>query len=564
MENWNISPFKFNHLPDSHIRKEWLRWKRNFEVIAAASGEKNSTKLKNILLAKGGLELQDLFYSIDGADVEEDAEKGIDPFKTAIEKLDGHFSPKQHDSFERNEFCKMVPTSTPDGTREPLTKFLMRCTEQAKKCDFGKTEAESRDLRVIDKIIYHAPPELREKLLHEETLTLSQVSRMVTSFESIKHQVQAIAGNGNDDGTTVQRSDQDVNRVSSNGKPTSGCCYRCGHKDHYGNDPKCPARNKPCEKCRNYGHYARMCETKPKPSPKPWLKRKYENPIPYPARKKVKTDNVRAIMTTEDENSSSFICNIGDGDEFLWVDVGGVLIKMLIDSGSSKNIIDDDTWRSMLKQGVKSWKPNYVPNTILRGYGRDAKPLAVSHVLETTFTVGNGNNQRQETTIFYVVDGGSQPLLGKDTAKRLGVLRIGLHEPTVNNIVPVGTRPFPKIKNVQLSIPINRNVSPIVQRVRRPPIALLSRIEEKLNQLLVADIIEPVSGAAPWVSPLVTIVKDNGDLRLCVDMRRANQAIMREHHMMPTFESFLPRLKSAKYFSRLDIKDAFHQVRWES
>lgn len=286
-------------------------------------------------------------------------------------------------------------------------------------------------------------------------------------------------------------------------------------------------------------------------------KRKYDGPTPYHTGKKMKTDNVRAITSMECESSSNFICNIGDGDEFLWVDVGGVLIRMLIDSGSNQNLIDDDTWRSMLSQGVNFWKPKHVPNTILRGYGREAKPLVVSHVLETTFSIGNEADKRQETTIFYVIDGGSQPLLGKDTAKRLGVLKVGL---SVNNIVPAGNRPFPKMKNVQLSIPINRNVTPIAQRVRRPPIALLSRIEEKLNQLLVADIIEPVSGAAPWVSPLVTIVKDNGDLRLCVDMRRANQAIMREHHMMPTFESFLPRLKSAKYFSRLDIKDAFHQV----
>lgn len=549
MENWNISPFKFQHLPDTQVRKEWLRWKRNFEVIVAASEEKNATKLKNILLAKGGLELQDLFYSIDGADVGEDAE--IDPFKTAISKLDEHFSPKQHDSYERNEFCKMVPATTSDGTREPLTKFLMRCNEQAKKCDFGKTEAESRDLRVIDKIIYHAPAELREKLLHEETLTLSQVSRIVNSFESIKQQVQAIAGNDNGE-TSVRvppRSDQDVFRVSGNGKSTSGSCYRCGQKNHYGNDQQCPARNKQCEKCRKFGHFARVCRS--------MTKRKYDGPTPYQTGKKMKTDNVRAITSMECESSSNFICNIGDGDEFLWVDVGGVLIRMLIDSGSNQNLIDDDTWRSMLSQGVNFWKPKHVPNTILRGYGREAKPLVVSHVLETTFSIGNEADQRQETTIFYVIDGGSQPLLGKDTAKRLGVLKVGL---SVNNIVPAGNRPFPKMKNVQLSIPINRNVTPIAQRVRRPPIALLSRIEEKLNQLLVADIIEPVSGAAPWVSPLVTIVKDNGDLRLCVDMRRANQAIMREHHMMPTFESFLPRLKSAKYFSRLDIKDAFHQV----
>lgn len=62
------------------------------------------------------------------------------------------------------------------------------------------------------------------------------------------------------------------------------------------------------------------------------------------------------------------------------------------------------------------------------------------------------------------------------------------------------------------------------------------------------------------MSPLVTIVKDNGDLRLCVDMRRANEAIKREHHMMPTIEDFLPRLKEAKFFSRLDIRESYYQM----
>lgn len=195
MEGWNIHPFKFNHLPETLTRKEWMRWKRNFEVIVAASEEKNATKLKNILLAKGGLELQDLFYSIDGADVVEDKEKGINPYKTAIDKLDQHFSPKQHDSFERNEFCKLSP-AVHDGASETLSKFLMRCSEQAKLCDFGKTSAESRELRIIDKVIYYAPTELREKLLHEEKLTLEQLTRMVNSFESVKLQARAIVGTG--------------------------------------------------------------------------------------------------------------------------------------------------------------------------------------------------------------------------------------------------------------------------------------------------------------------------------------------------------------------------------
>lgn len=119
---------------------------------------------------------------------------------------------------------------------------------------------------------------------------------------------------------------------------------------------------------------------------------------------------------------------------------------------------------------------------------------------------------------------------------------------------------FPKMKGIKLCIPIDSSVTPIAQHVRRPPIALLGRIEDKLDQLESADIIEKVDGFSDWVSPLVVIVKDNGDLRLCVDMRLANKAVKREYHMMPTIDDFLPRMKSAKFFSRLDIKDAFHQI----
>ncbi|KXJ73574.1 hypothetical protein RP20_CCG015562 [Aedes albopictus] len=192
MEGWNINPFKFNHLPETQTRKEWIRWKRNFEVIVAASEEKNSTKIKNILLAKGGLELQDLIYSIEGADVIEDIEKGIDPYKVAIAKLDDHFAPKQHESFERNEFCKLSPDVNQEGTRETLSKFLMRCAEQAKRCNFGRTEVESRELRIIDKVIFYAPTELKERLLQKEKLTMAQLSRIVSSYESIKLQAKAI------------------------------------------------------------------------------------------------------------------------------------------------------------------------------------------------------------------------------------------------------------------------------------------------------------------------------------------------------------------------------------
>ncbi|CAM1154209.1 Uncharacterised protein r2_g4246 [Pycnogonum litorale] len=74
------------------------------------------------------------------------------------------------------------------------------------------------------------------------------------------------------------------------------------------------------------------------------------------------------------------------------------------------------------------------------------------------------------------------------------------------------------------------------------------------------DIIEKVNGPSIWVSPVVVIPKVNGDIRLCVDMRRANVAVMRERFPIPTIDEVLQDLDGGKVFSKLDIKWAYHQI----
>ena len=46
----------------------------------------------------------------------------------------------------------------------------------------------------------------------------------------------------------------------------------------------------------------------------------------------------------------------------------------------------------------------------------------------------------------------------------------------------------------------------------------------KVNELLENDIIKRVEGPTTWISPVVVAPKLSGDIRLCVDMRRANEA----------------------------------------
>ena len=60
--------------------------------------------------------------------------------------------------------------------------------------------------------------------------------------------------------------------------------------------------------------------------------------------------------------------------------------------------------------------------------------------------------------------------------------------------------------------------------------------------------------------PLVVVPKTDGDIPICVDMRRANSAIERERHPIPTIEEVLYDLNGSTVFSKLYLKCGFDQV----
>lgn len=90
-----------------------------------------------------------------------------------------------------------------------------------------------------------------------------------------------------------------------------------------------------------------------------------------------------------------------------------------------------------------------------------------------------------------------------------------------------------KLKDFKLMLPIDRSHPPVAQPVRRLPFKVRDQVNKQIEDLLNSDIIEKVEGPTEWVSPVVPIIKKNGEVRLCVDMRRANQAILREKYPLP-------------------------------
>ncbi len=102
-----------------------------------------------------------------------------------------------------------------------------------------------------------------------------------------------------------------------------------------------------------------------------------------------------------------------------------------------------------------------------------------------------------------------------------------------------------KLKNTHVRLHIDDSVAPVVQSVRRIPFHLRKQVSEELDNLESQGIIEKVDGPTTWVSPLVIAPKKNGSVRLCVDMRMPNKAILRERHPSPMVDDLVHNLNGA-------------------
>ena len=94
------------------------------------------------------------------------------------------------------------------------------------------------------------------------------------------------------------------------------------------------------------------------------------------------------------------------------------------------------------------------------------------------------------------------------------------------------------------------------------PFHVRQQLEEQLKRDEELGVVERIEGPTPWVSPIVVAPKPKspGKVRVCVDMRQANQAIKRERHVTPTIKEIIGDLNGAKVFSKLDLNQGYNQL----
>ena len=66
---------------------------------------------------------------------------------------------------------------------------------------------------------------------------------------------------------------------------------------------------------------------------------------------------------------------------------------------------------------------------------------------------------------------------------------------------------------------------------------------------------------SPAGAPILFAKKKDGTLRLCVDYRGLNKVTVRDRHALPLITESLERLSKAKFYTKLDIREAYHRIR---
>jgi hypothetical protein len=84
-------------------------------------------------------------------------------------------------------------------------------------------------------------------------------------------------------------------------------------------------------------------------------------------------------------------------------------------------------------------------------------------------------------------------------------------------------------------------------------------IKKQVQDLLERGVIRPSS--SPCGSPIVLVPKKDGTWRMCMDFRALNKIMVKNRYPLPHIDDLLDQLKNAVYFTKLDLRSGYHQVR---
>ena len=515
---------------DSNISENWRYFKQrwhNYAVITNLSNQSHSYQVALLLHVLGEQALK--IYNGFTFDSTE-ANRTVDEI---LQKFDDFAIGDVNETYERYVFHSRYQSE--GESFESFLSVLRTLIRSCRYCD-NCLESVLRD-RIVLGIRDTTTQQL---LLRERGLTLAKTIDICKTAEAATTQSKAYRAEAvNKVQTTQQKPYKRNTPVPNRVQP----CKFCGTQ-HVRIKEKCPAWGKTCRSCSKPNHFAKMCHQT--------SRGKTYTP------KHHQSKPVHGVDDTESDESAEWVNALhsqqADRNVKCEMLIAAKPVTFQIDTGASVNLLPE---RNVPKTSLIS--PTSKQLTMWNG--TKLIPVGVCRV-----RLKNPGNRKNYSVEFVVVREDLMPLIGLSAAQQMRLVTINEHN--LHRVATVAlTDDFADVfdENIgtlqgEVHLRTDGSVVPTVAPARRIPIAVKPKLEEELNRLVTQGVIAPVEEPTPWVNQIVITQKKSGELRICLDPRELNKALMRERYTLPVLDDVLHELKDSRVFTKADLSAGYWHV----
>ncbi|PIK44609.1 hypothetical protein BSL78_18530 [Apostichopus japonicus] len=247
-------------------------------------------------------------------------------------------------------------------------------------------------------------------------------------------------------------------------------------------------------------------------------------------------------------------------------------LNIKVDTGAEGNTLPMRIYRNMYPEHIDHTgkpTPGFLKETncVLTAYNDEVIKCFGTTTLESRF------QEEWLQTTFFVVDVTGPAILGLNSCRDLHLITlhcaITKEQSNINSIQDLKQaypNQFDKIGEFQNEhkLVLDPNVPSHIDPPRKTPIALRGKIKQELDSMESQSIIRRIEEPTEWVSSLTYVTKRDGSLRVCLDPKHLNQALIRPIHKTPTLEELNHKFSGAKVFSKLDAKAGYWAVKLDT